>query len=498
MAAGCEADVIVIGGGGAGLAAAAEAARLGREVVLLEKQAALGGSTAWSVGSISASGTPHQRRLGIADSPQAHFEDLELLAGALAPRDNRGLRRILVDGVAEAMDWLMSVGLEFAGPMPEPPHRVPRMHNVLPNARAFPYWLGRHCRRLGVDIRLRTAAVDLLSEAGRIAGVVAEGPDGRRSALRARCGVILAAGDYSGSRTLKARFATPEVAEADPVNPHAGGDGFALGLGHGARMVNGDIVRGPIMRLVPPLRPSLLQRLPPVRPLTRAMRWSFERLPPALLRPFALSFIVTAVSPSAELFRRGAILVNAEGRRFGDELDRPGHATARQPGRIAWLAFDAATAGAFSAWPNFISTAPGVAYAYLEDYRRNRPDIFHRAATLEALASSMGVPPGALAEAVRSYNEGTDAAPRSGPRQAIAAPPFVALGPVRAHVVFTDGGLAVTERMGVIGGDGAAIAGLYAAGANGQGGVLLEGHGHHLGWAFVSGRIAGRAAASEC
>jgi fumarate reductase flavoprotein subunit len=33
---------------------------------------------------------------------------------------------------------------------------------------------------------------------------------------------------------------------------------------------------------------------------------------------------------------------------------------------------------------------------------------------------------------------------------------------------------------------------LYAAGSTGQGGVLLEGHGHHIGWAFVSGRLAGR------
>jgi hypothetical protein len=27
--------------------------------------------------------------------------------------------------------------------------------------------------------------------------------------------------------------------------------------------------------------------------------------------------------------------------------------------------------------------------------------------------------------------------------------------------------------------------------------VLLEGHGHHLGWAFISGRIAGRNAAYQ-
>ena len=42
---------------------------------------------------------------------------------------------------------------------------------------------------------------------------------------------------------------------------------------------------------------------------------------------------------------------------------------------------------------------------------------------------------------------------------------------------------------------GAVIPGLYAAGSTGQGGLLLEGHGHHLGWAFISGRIAGRNAA---
>ena len=45
--------------------------------------------------------------------------------------------------------------------------------------------------------------------------------------------------------------------------------------------------------------------------------------------------------------------------------------------------------------------------------------------------------------------------------------------------------------------DGAPIQGLYAAGAVGQGGLLLEGHGHHLAWAFISGRIAGRNAAFD-
>ena len=52
-------DVVVIGGGGSGLAAAIEAATLGRRVVLLEKAPQLGGSTRWSIGSITA--TNHQK-----------------------------------------------------------------------------------------------------------------------------------------------------------------------------------------------------------------------------------------------------------------------------------------------------------------------------------------------------------------------------------------------------------------------------------------------------
>ena len=78
-----------------------------------------------------------------------------------------------------------------------------------------------------------------------------------------------------------------------------------------------------------------------------------------------------------------------------------------------------------------------------------------------------------------------------GDRQRINQPNFYALGPVKAYVVFTDGGLRVNAGLQVMR-EGVPIPGLYASGAAGQGGVLLEGHGHHLGWAFVSGRLAGR------
>eukprot|EP01035_Chromulina_nebulosa_P001184 gene1184-1594_t len=74
--------------------------------------------------------------------------------------------------------------------------------------------------------------------------------------------------------------------------------------------------------------------------------------------------------------------------------------------------------------------------------------------------------------------------------------PFVALGPARSWIVFSEGGLRIDTDFRVLDRGGVAIPGLYAAGSAGQGGVLLEGHGHHLAWAFTSGRLAGRNAAT--
>lgn len=485
-----ETDVIVIGGGGTGLAAASEAALLGREVLLLEKNAETGGSTSWSVGSITATNTPHQRKAGITDSADAHFEDMAKHAGELAPRDNLKLRRILVDHTSEMIDWLMSLGVVFVGPEEEPPHRVARMHNVVPNSRSFAYHLTRHCLKLGVKIKLNTSLERVIIEGGRAVGVEARQSDGSTQIFRARHGIVLASGDYSAAADLKASLANPEVAQVDAINTTATGDGHRIAMGLGATVVNGDIVRGPIMRFIAPTRPNMLQRLPPTKWIAQMIAASANYLPAWILRPFLMSFLTTAVSPSTDLYKEGGVLINKNGQRFTDELAKPNRDMAKQPERIGWIVLDEAVAQKFSAWPYFISTAPGVAYAYLKDYQRNRPDIFHRSETLEGLASSMGVPPQALAESIRQYNQND-----RGSRPPISTGPFYALGPVKSYVVFTDGGLNVTEKLEVIHANGEIIPGLYAAGSVGQGGLLLEGHGHHLGWAFISGRLAGRNAA---
>lgn len=484
-------DVIVVGAGGAGLAAAAEAAALGREVLVLEKTREPGGATSWAVGTMTATNTALQKRAGIEDSRAWHFEDLSKHNGPLDPRDNLALRRILVDQSTDALNWLVSLGVAFVGPMPEPPHRVARMHNIVPSAKGFAYCLARHCAKLGVDLLTSARVSGLMVENGRVVGVEARTDEGKKR-YTARRAVILASGDFSADRELKAHYAKPEVVELDAVVDSCTGDGHKLALALGASVLNGDIVRGPIMRFIPPRKQTWLRTLTPYPWLGRMMASGYRLLPQRLLRPFMMGFLTTVLGPSPKLFQQGAILVNVEGRRFCDELDRPGYELPKQPYKIAYILFDQAVAEQFEGWPNFISTAPGISYAYLADYRRSRRDVFHRHSTVAKLAVGLSMPIQTLERTIESYN-----AEGRGARPALARGPYFALGPVKSYCVFADGGLKVSDALEVLGRDDRPIQGLYAAGSVGQGGLLLEGHGHHLAWAFVSGRIAGRNAAQH-
>lgn len=467
-------DVIVVGAGASGLAAAIEAARAGAQVLVLEKNAEPGGSSRLSVGSINAAGSSLQRRAGIVDTPDEHFADMDHFTGAFAAKENLALRRILVDNAADTLEWMMSLGLRFYGPTADPPHRHPRMHNVLPNSRAYPFFMGRAARAAGAELRMNAPVHELLRAGdGGVRGVRAT-LEGREVEIEARMGVILAAGDYSNGTELKAAY-RPELAAIPAINPTATGDGHRMGEAFGAQVVNGEVIYGPGLRFCAPPRPTLVSRLPPSRALGSLMALALRVLPAAVFRPFIMSFMTASLGPEASLLRAGAILVNRDGERFTDEKQPAGLAISRQPQGRAWLVFDERVARMFSAPPHYVSTAPGVAFAYLPDYKRHRKDLYHCARDIESLARSVGLPADAL---------------RASAATGVTQAPFYALGPLESRIVITDGGLAVDTHHRVLRRDGSVIPRLYAAGAAGQGGALLAGNGHHICWAATSGRRA--------
>jgi fumarate reductase flavoprotein subunit len=465
-------DVIVVGAGAAGLAAAVEASSAGARTLVLEKEPLVGGTTRFAVGSVSAAGTSYQRAAGITDSTDAFVEDMAKFIPGLTERDNQELRRMLAESAAGTIEWLTELGVVFAGPFAEPPNRVPRMHNAIPNAGAYIKALHRAARRRGVVLHTKTAVRELLTSADdRVIGVRAAN-SGQLTEYHARRGVVLATGDFGGNESLRRKYLSQAAGLARPVNAANQGDGLRLGQSVGAELRNMDVSFAPQLRFWRPSSPSMVERMPAWPWLLKVGRWAFEHHP-AMIAPLIKSILAAHMSPSPELFLAGGVLVGSR----GVLVDPPTAAQLALTGDGAgYVIGDRTLYTALHQDALHISTAPGIAYATYRDYRRARKDLTHQAESLDGLAARTGVPVTGLRGAL-----GPD-----------SAPPYLALGPVYAAITITEGGLSVDRRCNVCRPGQEPIQGLYAAGGTAQAGMLLLGHGLHLAWALTSGRIAGR------
>ncbi|MBN1343021.1 MAG: FAD-dependent oxidoreductase [Phycisphaerae bacterium] len=496
------ADIVVVGGGGTGLAAALSAAENGADVVLLEKMDQLGGTTSIAVGSFTAACTPHQRDAEVDDQPEWHNEDIGKFAPHLEPKNNRELRGYFTRHAHQTLEWLMQLGLEFHGPSPEPPNRVPRMHNVVPNAKAYIAVMHRRLLAKGAKILLSHRVERLIRQGtGPVVGLEAKTGE-RVVRIRARRGVILAAGDYANGLDVKSKYMPEEVATIEGINPNATGDGHTIAEAVGADLVNMDVVYGPEIRFIAPPRAPFAQLLPANPLMAKLLGKGMDLLPKAILQRMIKRLLVTWQHPENKLFDEGAILVNQDGQRFTDETDKPELAIPRQPNRVAYILLDRQLAEVFSAWPNFISTAPDIAYAYIKDYKRLRPDVYHEADTIQDLARKIRVDPPTLAKTLLDYKVAIsgltrDPFGRTMLGEPLERPPFIALGPVKSWIVTTEGGLRINTKMQVLDKEGIPIPGLYAGGSNGMGGIVMWSHGCHIAWAITSGRLAGRNAAKR-
>ena len=104
------ADVIIIGGGGAGLAAAVTAHQNGSKVILIEKMSRIGGNTLISGGAHNAADPVRQAAQNIEDSPDKHYQQTFEGGDKLG---DPALVRILADNTYDGIVWLESLGMEF-------------------------------------------------------------------------------------------------------------------------------------------------------------------------------------------------------------------------------------------------------------------------------------------------------------------------------------------------------------------------------------------------
>lgn len=78
-------DVVVIGSGFAGLAAAIEARLAGASVCVLEKMRVIGGNSIINGGIMGVPGTPMQKKEGLEDSPELMAKDMMTEGGRTQP-----------------------------------------------------------------------------------------------------------------------------------------------------------------------------------------------------------------------------------------------------------------------------------------------------------------------------------------------------------------------------------------------------------------------------
>ncbi len=113
-----QADVIIVGAGLAGLAAAAELGDRGKSVLILDQEGPqnLGGQAFWSLGGLFMIDTPEQRRMGIKDSHALALNDWMGSAQFDGPQDaypRQWAEAYLDFAAGEMRPWLHDMGLRW-------------------------------------------------------------------------------------------------------------------------------------------------------------------------------------------------------------------------------------------------------------------------------------------------------------------------------------------------------------------------------------------------
>lgn len=439
-----ETDVVIIGAGGAGLTAAIEAKENGANVILVEKNAVVGGNTNFATGGLNAAGTEFQKQKDIEDSIELFFEDTMKGGKDL---NNPDLVKVLTERSAETVKWLTERGADLSDVGRMGGASVNRCHRPTGGAAAGAQLvkaLETKAKELEVDIRVQTKAVEILTEDNKVIGIKVEDGKGSNYDIKAKA-VILASGGFGASQEMVIKY-SPKL------------EGFGTTNGPGAT--------GDAINLVESLDAALIDMA------------EIQTHPTVV--PGKGKLITEAVRGN------GAILVNREAKRFVNELetrDVVSKAELAQEGKTAYLVFDQNVRESLKAVEKYVKLG-----------------LLSEGATLKELAEQIGVDPEELENTVTTFNTYVEAKKdkdfeRSNMKTQLNKAPFYAVevGPAVHH---TMGGVKINTEAQVINNSGEVIEGLFAAGevTGGVHGANRLG-GNALADITVFGRVAGKNAA---
>ena len=490
-------DVVVVGAGGAGMTAAITATDAGKKVIVVESQPIAGGNSVRSTGGMNAAKTPYQDKnefkeaAGVektlataaekfADNetitalaatvksqwdayqanPQGYFDSVELMEldtmiGGKG-KNNPELVKALAENSAAAIEWLASIGAEvknvgaFGGASVKRIHRPVNADGKVTAVGAYivPI-LEKNLQDRNVQFLFDTTANEIIMKDGKAVGIKATGKDGNKVTINAKS-VVIATGGFGANAEMVEKY-KPELKGFATTNAEgAQGQGIDMATAVGAATVDMDQIQ---------IHPTVhIEEDGNAHLITEGLRGD------------------------------GAILVNAEGKRFYDEVstrDKVSAAIIAQPEKSAWLVVDQSMVDKSAVIAGYIKSGYTVT-----------------GATYEELAKAMGVDETTFVSTMNTWNQAVEAKSdaefnRTSFANPLTAAPYYAIK-ITPAVHHTMGGIVINPKAEVLNEKGEVISGLFAAGEV-TGGV----HGaNRLGGNAVAdftvfGRIAGQSAADN-
>jgi fumarate reductase flavoprotein subunit len=458
-------DIVVVGAGAAGTAAALAAAEKGAKVIVLEKQPLPGGTGNLAEG-IFAADSSLQKRQGIVVTKEMAFKTIMDYSHWLA---NPRVAMAFVEKSADTIDWLKGQGVKFeyigvggaGGPM--------TWHVFEGHSRAMLTTLRERFTALGGEILLETPGKALIQKSGRVTGILAENKAGEKLRIEAKA-VIIATGGFANNKEMMKKYARyPEVI---PVgNTGKDGDGLQMAWAAGAAQDS---------MITQSYRPGLAGFAPnshligaAVQPYlwvdTKGIRYTDEAT--VVLWPYSTNNLEKIGGTAYAIY---------------DEATRK------------FLAEDKGIQMPCGEWILMSTKLTKLDKEFATELAKNNGNVF-KAATIEELAKGLKMDPAVLKATLETNNQDADSHQDSvfGKNpvflRAMRTGPFYATKLHPRHLG-TLGGVKINERMEAVTPSQDTVPGLYitgndASGMYGDSYDLLLGGGT-LGFAVNSGRIA--------